>query len=122
MKEITVLRSTVESDGSLNWKIFIHFPIDPVIEDFQGNTVNPQNSSNLPSGVQDYFSSSEWDTLTDAIDNGTRGFTIINIVQTSGESNADFLNRLELYWNEIMNYRVQRWRDFYSNTGRQVSI
>lgn len=121
-KEITCINNIEERDGTIKWRLFYHFPISPQVEDANGTKVAPLSSENIPPEILQFFTQTEMDTLKSFIDNGDRGFAIVQVDQTPGENQGDFINRVKLHWAAVRDNKVQLWREQYLEVGRQVSI
>lgn len=90
---LTVLKSMDAGSNTTQHRILYWYTVNPVIADFLGNTIAPQNRNGIPQGdgsPSKYLVTADLDSL----DAGTAGYEIVVQVQTGGESLSAFSTRI----------------------------
>lgn len=117
---LTVLKSLDIGLGSTQHKILYWYTINPVIQDFLGNTVAPQNRNGIPQGDTSpllYLIASDLSSL----DAGTSGYEVISQVQTASETLVAFRTRMTADHTARQTAWVAARRAEYAAAGNSVT-
>lgn len=90
--KLTLLRSSAETFSNTTKQVLYWYTISPVVQDSLGNTIIVQAASTLDRfpDVLRYLTAGD----RTALDAGQAGYELLNRMQTAGETNVAFRNRL----------------------------
>lgn len=117
--EITVQQTDTQPDGSTDWSLFFFFDIsESPIVDNDAVKIVLQTTSQLPTYAATKLSQAQ----KDAINAGDAAFMQYTIRQTPGESQANFIARVEAAYTAVKAFYIADKQADYSKRGLQRTV
>lgn len=112
--EVTILDSTKDAYGAVTRRVLYWYTISPAITDSTGAKIIPQGRAHLSDDAARYLTEAD----KALIDTGDAGFEVRPaIVQTAGETNANFRTRILADHQARMTWWLDEQRAKYALSG-----